>query len=75
MTALRPLGLFLAIDHRRLGQAAEAHACLDRTVRWWESQKNLSTLYAQELSLFRSEAEAVLAGPVPEVPADVFAPQ
>jgi tetratricopeptide (TPR) repeat protein len=66
---------FLAMAHHRLGHPAQARACFDRAVRWWGERKNLPAQHVQELSGFRAEAEAVLAGPGGELPADVFAPE
>jgi tetratricopeptide (TPR) repeat protein len=66
---------FLAMAHHRLGHADQARACFDRAVRWWTERKNLPAQHVQELTGFRAEAEAVLAGPGGELPADVFAPE
>ncbi len=63
---------FLAMAHHRLAHREEARACFDRAVRWVAAQKLLPSKYANEL--LRAEAEAVLAGPTGELPADVFAP-
>jgi WD40 repeat protein/tetratricopeptide (TPR) repeat protein len=63
---------FLAMAHHRLDQRAEGRACFDRGVHWMRSQKSLSEPVARELSGFRAEAEAVLAGPPCELPANVF---
>ena len=38
-------------------------------------RKNLPAQYLPELTSFRAEAEAALAGPSAELPADVFAPE
>jgi tetratricopeptide (TPR) repeat protein len=66
---------FLAMAHHRLGHADQARACFDRAVRWWGGRQNLPAQYVPELTSFRAEAEAVLAGPGGELPADVFAPE
>ena len=66
---------FLAMAHHRLGHREEAHTCFDRALRWLGDQQGLSVEYARELALFRTEAEAVLAGPVGELPDDVLAPE
>jgi tetratricopeptide (TPR) repeat protein len=66
---------FLAMAHHRLGHADRARACFDRAVRWWGERKNLPAQYIAELTSFRAEAEAVLAGPRGELPVDVFAPE
>jgi serine/threonine protein kinase/WD40 repeat protein/tetratricopeptide (TPR) repeat protein len=68
---------FLSMAHHRLGHATEARVCFDRAVRWMSERKNLLAQYVQELTSFRTEAEAVLAlaRPSAELPADVFAPK
>lgn len=60
--------------HHRLGQREAARDDFARALSWLSEQKGLSEQYTRELADFRSEAEAVLAGPVGELPADVFAP-
>jgi serine/threonine protein kinase/WD40 repeat protein/tetratricopeptide (TPR) repeat protein len=64
---------FLAVAHHRLGHRAEARACFDRAVRWWDGHKNLEARYVGELTSFRAEAEALLSGATGELPANVFA--
>ena len=64
---------FMAMAHHRLGHHQEARRCFDRAVRWLREKKNLTEQHARELAAFRAEAEAVLAGPAIELPADVFA--
>jgi eukaryotic-like serine/threonine-protein kinase len=66
---------FLAMAHHKLGHASQARACFERAVRWWAKQKNLPAQYVPELTGFRAEAEELLAGPLAELPADVFAPE
>jgi WD40 repeat protein/tetratricopeptide (TPR) repeat protein len=63
---------FLAMAHHRLGHHRQARDCFDRGVLWMGKQDGLSEPAVRELSAFRAEAEAVLAGPA-ELPADVFA--
>ena len=64
---------FLAMAHHRLGQHGKARACFDRAVRSLEEHRSLPARDAKQLAEFRTEAEAVLAGPSDELPADVFA--
>jgi serine/threonine protein kinase/WD40 repeat protein/Flp pilus assembly protein TadD len=64
---------FLAIAHHRLGHRDQARACFDQAVCWLRDSRNLTEQSAQELTAFRGEAEAVLAGPGGELPANVFA--
>jgi predicted Zn-dependent protease len=64
---------FLAMAHHRLRHRHEARKCFDRGVRWLHDQRALPDQQAKELAAYRSEAEAVLAGPGGELPADVFA--
>ncbi len=66
---------FLAMAHHDLGHSGQARACFDRALEWWEQKKGLVPQYVQEFITFRAEAEAVMAGPVRELPADVFAPR
>jgi WD40 repeat protein len=65
---------FLAKAHHRLGHRDVARRCLDRAIEWVSRQSSLPAQYVKELATFRAEAEAVLAGPTGELPADVFAP-
>jgi tetratricopeptide (TPR) repeat protein len=65
--------VFLAMAHHRLGHRPKARDCYDRAVRWVAAQNGLAAEDAQQLADFRAEAEAVLAGPSDELPADVFA--
>jgi len=65
---------FLAMAHQRLGRRPEARACYDRAMRWLREQRGLTEQHAKELTAFRAEAEAVLAGSADDLPADVFAP-
>jgi tetratricopeptide (TPR) repeat protein len=64
---------FLAMAHHRLGHGKQARDRFDRALRWWAERKNLPAQYVQELTSFRTEAEALLAAPHAELPADVFA--
>jgi uncharacterized protein HemY len=65
---------FLAMARHRLGEASEARADFDRAVRWIDAHPDLDARSLAELKSFRAEAEAVLALPAGELPADVFAP-
>jgi len=64
---------FLAMARHRLGDRAVARARFDRAARWVQDHPKLRQEYLTELSAFRAEAEAVLAGPTGELPDDVFA--
>jgi tetratricopeptide (TPR) repeat protein len=66
--------LFLAMAHHRQGQREQARACFHRADLWKEQHIGTIRQFAQEVAMFRTEAEAVLAGPAGELPADVFAP-
>jgi tetratricopeptide (TPR) repeat protein len=66
--------LFLAMARQRLGQTARARSDLDRALRWMREHPRLPSQWAKELREFRVEAEAVLAGPSGDLPADAFAP-
>ncbi|MGO9465537.1 MAG: protein kinase domain-containing protein [Isosphaeraceae bacterium] len=64
---------FLAMAHHDLGHPGQALTCFDRAVQWWEGHKKPGPQYVQELIAFRAEAEALLAVPGGDLPADVFA--
>ena len=51
---------FLAMSHRRLGDAAKAKACFDQAARWCDSRQGLAAAQARELRAFRAEAEQAL---------------
>ncbi len=65
---------FMAMAHHQLGHREKARGYYDRAVRWLGGRKSLSARDAIALAAFRAEAEAVLAGPAGELPADAFAP-
>jgi tetratricopeptide (TPR) repeat protein len=63
---------FMAMAYHRPGHRAEARGSFDHAIRWVREQKGLPEPYTTELSTFRAEAEALLAGPAGEMPDDVF---
>jgi serine/threonine protein kinase/WD40 repeat protein/tetratricopeptide (TPR) repeat protein len=64
---------FLAMAQHRLGDRAKARAYFEQAVRWQVDHPDARTYSVAELKVFRAEAEAVLAAPPLELPADVFA--
>ena len=66
---------FLAMAHHGLGHPGRALTCFDRAMHWRGRNKSLSPQHGRELTAVRAEAEAVLAGPDGDLPADVFAPR
>jgi serine/threonine protein kinase/WD40 repeat protein len=56
---------FLAMCHHRLGDAAKAKDCREQAVRWFEERRGKlkSADWADELTAFQAEADAVLAEP------------
>jgi serine/threonine protein kinase/WD40 repeat protein len=65
---------FLAMARHQLGQIVRASADFASAVQWRREYSNLPAGWAAELDAFQAEAEAVLAMPADELPADVFAP-
>ncbi len=57
---------FLAMAHHRLGHREIARQCLDRAIEWVSHQSSLKGENIKELTGFRAEAEAVLAGEQPK---------
>jgi WD40 repeat protein/Tfp pilus assembly protein PilF len=66
--------LFLAMARQKLGRTARARADFDRALRWVQEHPQRHPQSAKELGEFRAEAEAILAGPPDELPADVISP-
>ncbi len=75
---------FLAMAHHRLGHADLARARFERAALWIQDRPDpykrgpgeraaFGERRAGQLTAFRAEAEAVLAGPRAELPDDVFA--
>jgi tetratricopeptide (TPR) repeat protein len=55
---------FLAMCHKKLGDAAQAKNCFDRAVLWTQQrQDKLPAEWAKDLAAFRAEAESVLNVP------------
>jgi tetratricopeptide (TPR) repeat protein len=66
---------FLAMARFKLGQIALARADFDRAVNWRRDHPNRAQPgWSEDLDAFHAEAKALLDGPPPELPADVFAP-
>jgi WD40 repeat protein/tetratricopeptide (TPR) repeat protein len=65
---------FLAMARFKLGQIARARADFDHAKKWRRDHPNLTQPgWSGELDAFQAEARALLGGPPPELPADVFA--
>jgi serine/threonine protein kinase/WD40 repeat protein len=64
---------FLTLCHARQGDAGRARACFDRAVTWLKTNSKQIGQTAQELKVFRAEAEALLRASFGELPDDVFA--
>jgi WD40 repeat protein/tetratricopeptide (TPR) repeat protein len=67
---------FQVMAHHRLNHLEQARSHFEQARSWMEAHRNdLDPKYLKELTDFRAEAEAVLAGPggVTELPDDVFA--
>jgi serine/threonine protein kinase/WD40 repeat protein len=63
----------LAMAHHRLGHRAKARVSFDKAVQWLKAQTDLIVSRVHDLANLRNEAEAVLAGPAGELPANAFA--
>ncbi len=66
---------FLAMAHHGLGHHGRALICFDRAMARCNRTDSLSPQQVKELAAVRAEAEAVLAGPLADLPADVFGPR
>ena len=66
---------FLAMAHHSLGHRGRARTCFDRANHLRRRNRSVSPQHVKELTAVRAEAEAVLAGPGGDLPADVFAPR
>jgi WD40 repeat protein len=67
---------FLAMARYRLGRVAAARADFDRALKWRRDHPNPGQPgWSEELDAFEAEAQALLNGAPPELPADVFAPE
>lgn len=53
---------FLAMSSHQLGQTDKASEYYDKAVAWWEARERVSPTREKELTAFRAEAEALLAG-------------
>jgi tetratricopeptide (TPR) repeat protein len=67
---------FLAMARYRLGEIARARADFARAAKWLHDHPNLTQPgLSEELDTFQAEAKALLNGPPPDLPDDVFAPE
>ena len=76
MTAQRPLGVTIVahgdtVHHRRFARAIIARGHRVTVVRWDHLRNQVDPLSSLEAALAESDPDAVLAGPVPTVAADV----
>jgi serine/threonine protein kinase/WD40 repeat protein len=65
--------VFLAMCRQRLGQPVSARTALAKATRWRTQARGLSPQETVEFSDFLREAEWVLDGTLPDLPAQVFA--
>jgi tetratricopeptide (TPR) repeat protein len=65
---------FLAMARHRMGLRREARACYDRAVQWEQAHPSLPSQWVADLVRFEAEARALLDGPPPDLPDEVFAP-
>jgi eukaryotic-like serine/threonine-protein kinase len=66
--------IFLAICHHRLDQTAQARTALENALRWRAAATRLTPAEIAEFRAIFQEAESVMNGAFPDLPADVFAP-
>ncbi len=59
---------YLAMAYHKQGKRDQAHACLDRALRWAKSQGSGGDHWSRQFAELRTEAETVLAGPTGELP-------
>jgi hypothetical protein len=60
--------------HCKLGRFDRARADFDRAVKWRREHRDLPDPYPAELDAVQAEAQSVVDGPAPVLPANVFAP-
>jgi hypothetical protein len=65
--------VFLAMCRQRLGQPVSARTALAQATRWRAQARGLSSQETAETGAFLREAESVLDGSSPDLPANVFA--
>jgi serine/threonine protein kinase/WD40 repeat protein len=67
---------FMAMARFKRGEIARARVDFERAVQWRRDHPNLTQPgWNEDLDAFQAEARALLDGPPPELPADVFAPE
>jgi serine/threonine protein kinase/WD40 repeat protein len=64
---------FLAMARHELRQIAQSRTDFDRAVKWRRDHPNQTDQDSADLDAFQAEAQALLNGPLLELPADVFA--
>ncbi len=67
--------VFLAMCKRRLGHEAQARVALAHARQWRAGATRISPRQSSEVAAFLREAESLLDGPLPDLPADVFSPR
>jgi tetratricopeptide (TPR) repeat protein len=65
--------VFLAMCRQRLGQPVSARTALEQATRWLAQASGLSAQETAEIGAFLREAESILDGSPPDLPADVLA--
>ncbi len=66
---------FLAMARYRLGRVTEARGDFDRALNWRRDHPNARQPgWSEELDAFEAEARDLVDRPLPDLPADVFAP-
>ena len=66
--------LYLAICHQRLGRVTQARNAIDHALKWRAGAQRVTRAEDAEFGELLREAELVVKGGIPTLPADVFAP-